>query len=139
MLSGFVVRCVVMYASYNEDVPFTSRIEVMLTILTARALRAQFSVRRAVGCLACCLALAAPAGAQERFSLFVPTDQEDVVRMLKLVGLRDGDVVFDLGSGDGRIVFEAARLAPIPRSSSSAFRRWKAWSGWETAAAFSTR
>lgn len=61
-------------------------------------------------CLAFCLLLAAPVHAQERFSLFVPTEQDDVVRMIKLAGVRDGDVVFDLGSGDGRIVLEAARM-----------------------------
>jgi SAM-dependent methyltransferase len=51
----------------------------------------------------------ARAYAQERYSPFVPTEESDVVRMLKLAELRDGDVVFDLGSGDGRIVLEAAR------------------------------
>jgi len=56
-----------------------------------------------------CFVCVASAPAQERFSLFVPTEEDDVVRMLKLVGLHDGDVVFDLGSGDGRIVLEAAR------------------------------
>ncbi len=50
------------------------------------------------------------AHAQERYSPFVPTEEIDVVRMLKLAGLREGDVVFDLGSGDGRIVLEAARM-----------------------------
>jgi precorrin-6B methylase 2 len=59
-----------------------------------------------------CFVLVATSHAQERFSLFVPTEEDDVGRMLKLVGLRDGDVVFDLGSGDGRIVLEAARLNP---------------------------
>ena len=78
----------------------------MPSILTARALRAQFS-RCA---LALCLVLAGSSTAQERFSLFVPTEQDDVPRMLKLAGLRDNDVVFDLGSGDGRIVLEAAKV-----------------------------
>ncbi len=59
-----------------------------------------------------CCALVATSHAQERFSLFVPTEEDDVGRMLKLVDLRDGDVVFDLGSGDGRIVLEAARINP---------------------------
>lgn len=60
--------------------------------------------------VACCaLTVLLPAYAQERFSLFVPSDEDDVKRMLKLVGLRDGDVVYDLGSGDGRIVLQAAR------------------------------
>jgi precorrin-6B methylase 2 len=56
------------------------------------------------------VSLAAPAVAQERYSPFVPTDESDVVRMLKLAGVREGDVVFDLGSGDGRIVLEAGRM-----------------------------
>src|SRR5918992_3422703 len=78
----------------------------MPSILTARALRAQFG-RCA---LALCFVLAGSSAAQERFSLFVPTEQDDVPRMLKLAGLRDNDVVFDLGSGDGRIVLEAAKV-----------------------------
>jgi len=57
-----------------------------------------------------CLAVCIPALAQERFSPFVPSDQENVERMLKLAQLRDDDVVVDLGSGDGRIVLTAARL-----------------------------
>ena len=36
---------------------------------------------------------AGPAPAQERFSPFVPSDQENVERMLKLANLRDTDVV----------------------------------------------
>lgn len=55
---------------------------------------------------------AGPAAAQERFSLFVPTEQETVERMLALAGLRDDDVVVDLGSGDGRVVLTAARRNP---------------------------
>jgi SAM-dependent methyltransferase len=50
--------------------------------------------------------------AQERFSIFVPSEQENVERMLKLAGLRDDDVVVDLGSGDGRVVLTAAKLNP---------------------------
>ena len=57
-----------------------------------------------------CLALAGPAPAQERFSIFVPSEQDNVERMLKLAQLRDDDVVVDLGSGDGRIVLTAARM-----------------------------
>jgi SAM-dependent methyltransferase len=53
--------------------------------------------------------------AQERYSPFVPTEESDVVRMLKLAEIREGDVVFDLGSGDGRIVLEAARMNPRAR------------------------
>ena len=50
------------------------------------------------------------AQAQERFSPFVPSDQDNVERMLKLAQLKDDDVVVDLGSGDGRIVLTAARM-----------------------------
>jgi hypothetical protein len=40
---------------------------------------------------------------------FVPTPQEVVDRMLELAGVKKGDVVYDLGSGDGRIVVTAAK------------------------------
>jgi precorrin-6B methylase 2 len=89
----------------------------MPAILPAHALRAQFAVRRwpAILFLFTALLFATSAIPQERFSIFVPTEQDDVPRMLKLAGLHDGDVVFDLGSGDGRIVMEAARLNPTAR------------------------
>jgi hypothetical protein len=58
------------------------------------------------------LVVAAGAQAQERFSLFVGSDPEDVKRMLLIAGLQDDDVLFDIGSGDGRIVIEAARMNP---------------------------
>ena len=61
--------------------------------------------------LVLCIALATGAAhAQERFSPFVPSDQDNVERMLKLAQLKDDDVVVDLGSGDGRIVLTAARM-----------------------------
>jgi tRNA G37 N-methylase Trm5 len=40
---------------------------------------------------------------------YVPTPQEVVERMLQLAGVQKGDVVYDLGSGDGRIVVTAAK------------------------------
>lgn len=86
-------------------------------ILTVRALHAQLSARLSwtAAVLVACLTIPALSGAQERFSIFVPTEQDDVGRMLKLAGLHDGDVVYDLGSGDGRIVLEAAKLNPTAR------------------------
>lgn len=39
---------------------------------------------------------------------YVPTDQKTVEEMLKLAGVKAGDVVYDLGCGDGRIVITAA-------------------------------
>jgi len=40
---------------------------------------------------------------------FVPTPNETVNAMLKLADVQKSDVVYDLGSGDGRIVIAAAR------------------------------
>jgi tRNA G37 N-methylase Trm5 len=40
---------------------------------------------------------------------YVPTPQDVVDRMLELAGVKKGDVVYDLGSGDGRIVITAAK------------------------------
>jgi precorrin-6B methylase 2 len=42
-------------------------------------------------------------------AIFVPTPSDVVERMLTAAGVRKDDVVYDLGSGDGRIVIEAAR------------------------------
>jgi precorrin-6B methylase 2 len=40
---------------------------------------------------------------------YVPTPQDVVERMLELAEVKKGDVVYDLGSGDGRIVITAAK------------------------------
>jgi hypothetical protein len=50
--------------------------------------------------------------AQERFSFFQASTPENVQRMLTMAGLRDDDVVVDLGSGDGLIPLTAARMNP---------------------------
>ena len=42
--------------------------------------------------------------------IFVPTAQEVVEDMLRLANVRKGDVLYDLGSGDGRIAITAAKL-----------------------------
>ena len=41
--------------------------------------------------------------------IFVPTPQSVVEAMLELADVKPADVVFDLGSGDGRIVIAAAK------------------------------
>src|SRR5688572_19038438 len=50
--------------------------------------------------------------AQERFSFFQASTPESVQRLLTMAGLRDDDVVVDLGSGDGVIPLTAARMNP---------------------------
>lgn len=40
---------------------------------------------------------------------YVPTPQDVVEKMLEMVQVKKGDVVYDLGSGDGRIVVTAAK------------------------------
>lgn len=52
------------------------------------------------------------AGAQERYSPFVGSAHENVARMVSLAALKPGDVVADLGSGDGRVVIAAAQANP---------------------------
>jgi outer membrane protein assembly factor BamB len=42
-------------------------------------------------------------------AVFVPTPHDVVAAMLKLAGVEKQDVVYDLGSGDGRIVIAAAK------------------------------
>jgi SAM-dependent methyltransferase len=62
---------------------------------------------------AACLALPAkPAAADDSLPLnvpYVPTPQTVVDRMLEMANVRQGDVVYDLGCGDGRIVITAAK------------------------------
>ena len=40
---------------------------------------------------------------------FVPTPEDIIPKMLRLASLEPGEVLFDLGSGDGRLVIAAAR------------------------------
>jgi hypothetical protein len=47
--------------------------------------------------------------AQQPDVIFVPTPQEVVEAMLQLAGVHQGDVLYDLGSGDGRIPVTAAK------------------------------
>ncbi len=47
--------------------------------------------------------------------VFVPTPQDVVDAMLKVARVRQGDVLYDLGSGDGRIPITAAQKHGITR------------------------
>jgi len=51
----------------------------------------------------------APARTQAPDVIYVPTPYEVVDEMLKLAGVKKGDVLYDLGSGDGRIPITAAK------------------------------
>ena len=60
------------------------------------------------------IALLAPgaAMAQAMFSLFVGTREDVAARMVDLAKLKKGDVVVDLGAGDGRLVIGSAKAHP---------------------------
>lgn len=85
----------------------------------------QSSHRFVTGCLAVALGLglvvtssmAAPDAGNavqrprgDSLAPFVPTPQDVVNRMLAMAEVKKGDVVYDLGSGDGRLVIAAAKL-----------------------------
>src|SRR4051812_15955982 len=56
------------------------------------------------------LVAAAPAWAQRLPDvIYVPTPPEVVEEMLKIADVKKGDVLYDLGSGDGRIAVTAAK------------------------------
>ena len=71
------------------------------------------TARRIFLCLAILAALVVPSSAQQPLRspdvIFVPTPQEVVDAMLKLAKVTKNDVVYDLGSGDGRIPITAAK------------------------------
>jgi ribosomal protein L11 methylase PrmA len=62
------------------------------------------------------VAIAAPSSAQQAAPtrtpdvIFVPTPQEVVDAMLKVAKVTKNDVIYDLGSGDGRIPVTAAKV-----------------------------
>ncbi len=60
-----------------------------------------------LGALACGQEKQKPAG--ENLAPFVPTPDHVVKKMLELAELKPGEKMFDLGSGDGRIVIMAAQ------------------------------
>ena len=47
-------------------------------------------------------------GEVEKLAPYYPTPESIVQKMLQLGGLKAGEKVFDLGSGDGRIIIMAA-------------------------------
>src|SRR5271167_4147338 len=59
----------------------------------------------AIGCAALC----AQSGDADKLAPYYPTPETIVDRMLELGELKAGEKMFDLGSGDGRIVIMAAK------------------------------
>lgn len=41
-------------------------------------------------------------------AVYVPTPHDIVAKMLEIAEVKEGDILYDLGSGDGRIIIEAA-------------------------------
>src|SRR5438045_956377 len=56
-----------------------------------------------------CTLLRAQSGDAEKLAPYYPTPETVVEKMLQLGGLKAGEKMYDLGSGDGRIVITAAR------------------------------
>lgn len=73
-------------------------------------MRARIITRVATTAVFLAIFAALPPRAQERFSFFQASTPESVEKMLTLAGLKDDDVVVDLGSGDGLIPLTAARM-----------------------------
>src|SRR6476659_6062194 len=71
------------------------------------------TVRRFFLLMLMLMAVAAPASTQTQLRppdvIFVPTPQDVVDAMLKVAKVTKNDVVYDLGSGDGRIPITAAK------------------------------
>lgn len=57
--------------------------------------------------IGCCLALSWFAGSD---APYVPTKMDSIRKVLKLAGVKKGKRFYELGSGDGRVVIEAAKL-----------------------------
>jgi SAM-dependent methyltransferase len=51
-----------------------------------------------------------PGRAADQLAPFDPTPQEVVERLLALAAVRKGDLLYDLGSGDGRMLIAAAKI-----------------------------
>lgn len=69
----------------------------------------QLTIRRTLALTVPAFALFAQVKPTEKLAPYYPTPQLIVEKMLDLGGLRSGEKMFDLGSGDGRIVITAAQ------------------------------
>src|SRR5947199_172824 len=60
--------------------------------------------------LGCLLALSWFAGSD---APYVPTKQKRIRKILQIAGLKKGEDYYELGSGDGRVVLEAAKMGAV--------------------------
>ncbi len=74
------------------------------------------------------------ARAQEYATPFGPSSQDAVNRMIRLAALKDGDVVADLGSGNGQIIIAAAKSNPKVRGWGVDLQEWLVKTATEEAA-----
>jgi protein-L-isoaspartate O-methyltransferase len=66
-------------------------------------------MRKLCSFLLCCCAASFAQNEGGKLAPYYPTPETIVMRMLQLGGLKAGEKMFDLGSGDGRIVILAAQ------------------------------
>ncbi|HKU13051.1 MAG TPA: class I SAM-dependent methyltransferase [Steroidobacteraceae bacterium] len=77
---------------------------------TAAAVRAAAAMLLALAASSASAAEQAATGPKQKLDVwYVPTPHEIVDRMLDIAKVRAGDVVYDLGCGDGRMVIAAAK------------------------------
>ena len=69
--------------------------------------------RLLLACLALSFAFAQEKKLREPDVIFVPTPENVVQETLKLAGVHRGDILYDLGCGDGRTVIAAAKLPGV--------------------------
>ncbi len=81
--------------------PFGSGCTLLCAIVTAACLAGAGGAQESRG---------APAARRAPDVRYEPSDMEAVQAMLRLADVKSGDVVYDLGCGDGRIVIAAVRL-----------------------------
>jgi SAM-dependent methyltransferase len=87
----------------------TMRSGDQITRLSRRSTRACLAALCAAALVATAAFTPAPQSASKSLAPYVPTPQDVVERMLELAQVGKGDVVYDLGCGDGRLVITAAK------------------------------
>src|SRR3546814_14506529 len=86
---------------------------MMKAPVLTRLLAAALVVTPALGQAAAAQDVTTPLAERMPDVIYVPTPQPVVEAMLRMANVKPGDVLYDLGSGDGRIPITAARLHGI--------------------------